>query len=150
MFQPEDPSEVDLISWDFQAQAAAADFVILDVTTLARDARCGGGSDACLFSPLAPDLPAVVLDVSIYTELGDADASVAALERSVAEHEVGMELFGLDPIFDPIRETPRFRAVIARMRLTEYHARYGRGRARTLASPSQSHDRTAAARRRVP
>jgi hypothetical protein len=62
-------------------------------------------------------------------ELGDVDSSAAALERSVAEHEVGMELFGLDPIFDPIRDTPRFRAVIARMGLTNYHARYGRDRA---------------------
>jgi TolB-like protein/DNA-binding winged helix-turn-helix (wHTH) protein len=59
-----------------------------------------------------------------YAELGDMEAALAALERSVAEHEPGMELFGLDPVFDPIRDTPRFRALIEKVGLTAYHAKY--------------------------
>jgi TolB-like protein/tetratricopeptide (TPR) repeat protein len=73
-----------------------------------------------------------------YAELGDFESSLAALERSVAEREVGMELSGLDPIFDPIRETPRFRALIETMGLTAYHAKYAqRGRLEPpIAAPS--------------
>jgi hypothetical protein len=57
--------------------------------------------------------------------LGDFGLSLRTLERSVAEHEPGMELYGLDPAFDPIRDTPRFRALLDRMGLTPYHEKYG-------------------------
>jgi TolB-like protein len=60
-----------------------------------------------------------------FAELGDFDAALRELERSVAEHEAGMEYYGLDPIFDPIRDTERFRALIERMGLTAYHEKYG-------------------------
>jgi tetratricopeptide (TPR) repeat protein len=61
-----------------------------------------------------------------YAELGDMDAALAALERSVASHEAGLELFGLDPIFDSIRDTPRFRALIEQLGLGAYHAKHRR------------------------
>jgi hypothetical protein len=53
------------------------------------------------------------------------DAALAALERSVAEHEPGVELYGLEPAFDPIRDNPRFRALIEKMGLTAYHEKNG-------------------------
>jgi len=59
-----------------------------------------------------------------YAELGDMELALQELERSVAEHEPGMEMFGLDPIFDPVRDTSRFRALIEKMGLTAYHAKY--------------------------
>jgi hypothetical protein len=46
-------------------------------------------------------------------------------EKSVAEHEPGMELFGGDPIIDPIRDSARFRALIERMGLTAYYEKNG-------------------------
>jgi TolB-like protein/DNA-binding winged helix-turn-helix (wHTH) protein len=79
------------------------------------------------------------LSASFYVELGDLEAALAALERSVAEHEPAMEMYALDPILDPIRDTPRFRALIARMGLTAYHAKYLKrpGSTQPLASSSQ-------------
>jgi TolB-like protein/DNA-binding winged helix-turn-helix (wHTH) protein len=59
-----------------------------------------------------------------FAVIGDWEAALRELERSVAEHEPGMEMFGLDPVFDPIRGTPRFRALIGQMGLTSYHAKY--------------------------
>jgi TolB-like protein len=59
-----------------------------------------------------------------YAELGDMDAALESIERSVAEHELGMNASAIDPIFDPIRDTPRFRALIEKMGLTAYHAKY--------------------------
>jgi hypothetical protein len=63
-----------------------------------------------------------------HAELGDLEAALNALERSVAAHEPGMELHGLDYIFDPIRDTPRFRALVEQIGLTAYHARYAQRR----------------------
>jgi TolB-like protein/DNA-binding winged helix-turn-helix (wHTH) protein len=60
----------------------------------------------------------------LYAELGDYEAALAALERSVHEREPGMHMQGLDVVFDPIRDTPRFRALIEKMDLTAYQAKY--------------------------
>jgi TolB-like protein len=65
------------------------------------------------------------LAAQTYAEARDLGSALAELERSVATHEPGMELFGVDPIFDPIRDTPRFRALIEQMGLTAYHEKYG-------------------------
>jgi tetratricopeptide (TPR) repeat protein len=65
------------------------------------------------------------LSARTYAELGDMESALAAIERSFAAHEPGMELQGLDVIFDPIRDTPRFRALIEHMGLTAYHEKYG-------------------------
>jgi TolB-like protein/DNA-binding winged helix-turn-helix (wHTH) protein len=64
------------------------------------------------------------LAARMFAELGDAEHAIAALERSVARHETGLEMFGLDPVFDRMRETPRFRVLIETMGLTAYHAKY--------------------------
>jgi serine/threonine-protein kinase len=75
-----------------------------------------------------------------FAELGDMEAALGALERSVAEHEPGMEDFSIDPIFDPIRNTPRFRALLDRMGLTAYHEKYGvfeRARRRVSAASAE-------------
>jgi TolB-like protein/DNA-binding winged helix-turn-helix (wHTH) protein len=59
-----------------------------------------------------------------FAEVGDLEAALRELERSVAEHEPAMETLTVDPILDPLRETPRFRALIEKMGLTAYHAKY--------------------------
>jgi hypothetical protein len=59
-----------------------------------------------------------------FAELGDPDAALAALERSIAAHEAGFELIGFNPAFNVIRDTPRFRALIEKMGLSAYHAKY--------------------------
>jgi TolB-like protein len=64
------------------------------------------------------------LAARFYAELGDYEAALAALERSVHEREPGMHMHGLDVVFDPIRDTPRFRALIEEMGLTAYQAKY--------------------------
>jgi adenylate cyclase len=73
---------------------------------------------------VAPPNLSAFLAAQGYAELGDHAAALAALEASVARHEPGMEQYGLDPIFDPIRETPRFRALIEKMGLTARQAEY--------------------------
>jgi TolB-like protein len=59
-----------------------------------------------------------------FAELDDLEAALAALERSVAAHEAGFDQFGLSPAFDPIRDTPRFRALIEKVGLAPYQAKY--------------------------
>jgi tetratricopeptide (TPR) repeat protein len=82
------------------------------------------------------------LSAQTYAEVGDYEVALTALEKSVAEHEPGIELFGVDPIFDPIRDTPRFRALVEQMGLTAYHEKNGvfeRARQRVaLATASES------------
>jgi hypothetical protein len=71
----------------------------------------------------AKNLDAIASAVT-YAEIGDMEAALSALELSYAKHEPGLEMYGCDPVFDPIRETPRFRVLIEKMGLTAYHANY--------------------------
>jgi adenylate cyclase len=76
--------------------------------------------------PAGPFSPSPKFSAALFfAELGDYDAAMNALERSVAAHEPGFALNAIDVILDPIRETPRFRALLDRMNLTPYHEKYG-------------------------
>jgi tetratricopeptide (TPR) repeat protein len=53
----------------------------------------------------------------IYVGLGNIEASLDWLERATEDHHLGFYLPSVDPVFDPLRAHPRFRAVIGRIRL---------------------------------
>jgi serine/threonine-protein kinase len=54
----------------------------------------------------------------VYIGLGDRDRSLELLERGADERSALMRLIGVDPIMDPLREEPRFRALLVKMGLT--------------------------------
>jgi hypothetical protein len=83
-----------------------------------------------------------------YAELADEEATLGALERSLASHEPALEARLIDPIFDPIRNTPRFRALTEKMGLTAYHAKYlKRPRVLQPVAPTVASDSARAAQR---
>jgi TolB-like protein/DNA-binding winged helix-turn-helix (wHTH) protein len=59
-----------------------------------------------------------------FAELGDRAAMLGALEQSFRAREVCLEVFSTARIFDPIRDDLRFRAIVAKMGLAPYHAKY--------------------------
>jgi tetratricopeptide (TPR) repeat protein len=55
--------------------------------------------------------------------LGDNEAGLQSLERSVDAHEMRV-FFLIDPAFDPVRDHPRFRALVARMKFPPQYAAF--------------------------
>ena len=55
----------------------------------------------------------------LHVALGDLNAALTWLERGVAERSRGMELLGVDPKVDALRALPRFKALIATLKLPE-------------------------------
>jgi tetratricopeptide (TPR) repeat protein len=55
----------------------------------------------------------------IHTALGDTDAALSALERSYAEQDSVLVSVYIDPRFDAVRNTPRFKALITNMRFPQ-------------------------------
>jgi TolB-like protein/Flp pilus assembly protein TadD len=64
-------------------------------------------SDSHYISPL--DIATVQLG------LGDKDATFALLERAVQTHDGGLVFFAVDPRYDPVRQDPRFQALLRRI-----------------------------------
>jgi len=62
------------------------------------------------------DMPAPQLALA-YMGLGEADKAIAALSQAQAEHHPVMAWLHLWPIFDPLREHPKFRKLLQRMHL---------------------------------
>lgn len=56
---------------------------------------------------------------AVHNALGETDAALAMLERGHAERDVGMSFLRVDPRWDNLRATPRFRALLARLRLAD-------------------------------
>ncbi len=54
----------------------------------------------------------------IYARLGDNARALTELERAFAEHSGDMIFINVEPSFDPIRNEPRFKALVRRMGLT--------------------------------
>ena len=50
---------------------------------------------------------------------GMAEESLPYLEQAFAEHDNNMPYISIDPIFDPVRQDPRFRALLARLGLPQ-------------------------------
>jgi TolB-like protein/class 3 adenylate cyclase/lipoprotein NlpI len=53
----------------------------------------------------------------VYASLGDADTAFKWMEKSIAKHEESLVSMGVDPKFDPIREDPRFKVILAKLGL---------------------------------
>jgi TolB-like protein/DNA-binding winged helix-turn-helix (wHTH) protein/tetratricopeptide (TPR) repeat protein len=54
----------------------------------------------------------------VFAGLDDRDAAFAWLERALAVHDVHMVFLTVDPKWDPYRNDPRFKALLARCRFT--------------------------------
>lgn len=52
----------------------------------------------------------------IYAGLGDKDQAFANLEKAYEQHEQGLAVMNREPMFDPLREDPRYRELLRRMR----------------------------------
>jgi tetratricopeptide (TPR) repeat protein len=63
----------------------------------------------------APDFAATV-----HVGLGEHDQAFELLERAYAQREPSMPLIGSEYLFDPIRDDPRFRSLLKRMKLDAY------------------------------
>ncbi len=55
----------------------------------------------------------------LHVALGDLNAALTWLERGVDERSRGMDLLGVDPKVDALRALPRFKALIATLKLPE-------------------------------
>ena len=66
---------------------------------------------------IAPDDPLVLYNVACaYALLGDTDDAVSTLERAVKNGYFNREWLERDKLLDPVRETPRFRAIVESLR----------------------------------
>jgi len=57
-------------------------------------------------------------EAEIHLGLGHADLAMEWLERAADERNMGFYLPSADPVYDPIRETPRFRKLMDRIHIT--------------------------------
>ena len=49
------------------------------------------------------------------TDLGDRDAAITELQGAVRLRDPGLIILPTDPLFDPLRNDPRFRAIVAQL-----------------------------------
>jgi hypothetical protein len=62
------------------------------------------------------DRAAVSYDVAqIYAALGDQPQAIDWLERAYTRKDAGITEAAVDPMFDPIRDNPRFAAFVQKM-----------------------------------
>ena len=52
-----------------------------------------------------------------YAKLGDLENLILWLERSIQDRDVTILRLGVDPIFDPFRDDPRFLEILRRVNL---------------------------------
>lgn len=57
------------------------------------------------------------LVASIYAALGDKDRAFAKLEKAFAERDYNLHRLKVDPLFDPLRDDPRFKDLVRRIGL---------------------------------
>jgi eukaryotic-like serine/threonine-protein kinase len=53
-----------------------------------------------------------------YMRLGQKDKAFEWLEKAYQDHDSGLVSIAVEPMFDPVRSDPRFRAIIRRMKLS--------------------------------
>jgi TolB-like protein/Tfp pilus assembly protein PilF len=62
-------------------------------------------------------IPATSIAV-VYTGLGEADQALAWLERACRDHDDGLLLLNVHPIYDSLRASPRYENILREMKLT--------------------------------
>ncbi|MEJ2236952.1 MAG: tetratricopeptide repeat protein, partial [Gemmatimonadales bacterium] len=55
----------------------------------------------------------------VYSRIGDERTALDWLERAFREHDAWMSFIAVDPLWDGIRQEPRFRSLVDEMGLTE-------------------------------
>jgi tetratricopeptide (TPR) repeat protein len=84
-----------------------------------REAYAKGGAAGYWRATLEMQLAAKPQDdiriAMVYVKLGDRDKAFTFLERAFAEHSGDMIFLNVEPGFDPIRDDPRFKALIRRI-----------------------------------
>ena len=55
----------------------------------------------------------------IYCALGETDAAMKWLDRAYLRHDTGIDMLGVDPLFDGCRGSSRFQELLKRIKLTE-------------------------------
>lgn len=55
----------------------------------------------------------------IYCALGETDAAMKWLDRAYLRHDTGIDMLGVDPLFDGCRASSRFQELLKRIKLTE-------------------------------
>lgn len=84
-----------------------------------REAYAKGGAAGYWRATLEMQLAAKPQDdiriAMVYVKLGDRDKAFTFLERAFAEHSGDMIFLDVEPGFDPIRDDPRFKALIRRI-----------------------------------
>jgi hypothetical protein len=53
---------------------------------------------------------------TVYAQWGNAPAALQWLERAVQAHDIYLAHLKVDPLLDPIRNEPQFKALLARMK----------------------------------
>lgn len=56
---------------------------------------------------------------AIYVALGDKDKAFAELEKAYIARDWGIARLSVDPFVDPLRDDPRFKDLVRRMKLPE-------------------------------
>jgi tetratricopeptide (TPR) repeat protein len=54
---------------------------------------------------------------AIYCGLGQPDAAMRWLKRAYENRDKGVDIFGIDPLFDGCRNDPRFQSLLAKLKL---------------------------------
>lgn len=54
---------------------------------------------------------------TIYTRAGQKDKALVWLEKAFAYHDTNMPYIGIDPIFDILKDDPRFSNLLKKMKL---------------------------------
>jgi len=62
---------------------------------------------------------AIFQQSDVYAQWGDIPRALAALEKAFAIREAGISGMKVDPLLDPLRDEPRFKAVLAGLRFPE-------------------------------
>jgi len=57
----------------------------------------------------------------IHTGLGDKGRALDLLEKALQQRDVGMLVVNPDPRFDPLRDDPRFKAILSAMKIGDRH-----------------------------
>jgi len=60
-----------------------------------------------------------VIDAGMYAQLGDTARALDLLEKGMREHDPSLENVKMDPWFDPLRNEPRFQAVMRELKFPD-------------------------------
>jgi hypothetical protein len=57
--------------------------------------------------------------VPAYIGIGNNDQAIASLEKALAQHSNGLTGLKVDPVYDPLRDDPRFQNLLRRVGLIQ-------------------------------